>query len=146
MVVRSPLTKPKERPTMPTAASFDVVERQRPDALRTRSLRATPAPQARSRADEDELGRLRRQLRRSTARNSEAFDQGFAAAVDMVARGATLDRLRDASGVVAREFDDTEPMVIVSLAPRRCPTSCPGSSGPFDDEDPTFVDLPVSDR
>ena len=38
-----------------------------------------------------------------------AFDQGFRAAVDMVVRGADVEQLVSATGVVAREWEDTEP-------------------------------------
>lgn len=58
----------------------------------------------------EERERLRRQLRRLLERNSGAFDQGFQAAIAMVAAGATLERLREASGVVATDFEDTSPM------------------------------------
>jgi hypothetical protein len=72
----------------------------------TRSLRL---PRAQTAPVEDEREVLIRQLRRVTERNLVAFDQGFKAAADMVARGADLEQLVAATGVVSREWEDTEP-------------------------------------
>lgn len=57
----------------------------------------------------DELERLNRQLRRATERNMSAFDEGFGACVQMVERGADIEQLKAACGVVAMEWQDTEP-------------------------------------
>lgn len=97
-----------------------VVERIRPGAVRSHAdtvrirtplaLRETVA--APSDPKEDEIDQLRRQLRRAVERNSSAFDQGFAAAVAMVAAGADAEQLRRASGVVACEWEDTAPTAL----------------------------------
>lgn len=42
----------------------------------------------------EEVQRLQRQLRAERDRNSRAWDQGFACAIDMFARGATLEDMR----------------------------------------------------
>jgi len=59
---------------------------------------------------EEEVGTLRRQVRRITERNLRAFDEGFAAAVKMVEVGADLHQLHGASGVVSVEWEDTQPV------------------------------------
>lgn len=41
------------------------------------------------------LGRAERQVRTLLKRVQDAWDQGFACAIDMAARGATLDELRE---------------------------------------------------
>lgn len=69
---------------------------------------------------ESDAERLERQLRRATERNHTMFDQGFQAAVRMLEAGADLKRLKEASGVVATECADTDPI--------------------FLDESPTLVD------
>lgn len=76
-----------------------IIEKVRDGALKTVSLRA-----------ESQLDRLTRQLRRATERNMRAFDEGFGAAVRMMAAGADLEQLRGACGVVAMEWQDTEPV------------------------------------
>jgi hypothetical protein len=60
-----------------------------------------------------DLDRMTRQLRRATERNMVAFDEGFGAAVLMVANGADLEQLKAACGTVAREWQDTEPVALV---------------------------------
>lgn len=62
----------------------------------------------------DDLERLQHQLRRATERNMKSFDEGFGAAVLMVSRGADLEQLRNACGVVAVEWQDTAPIESVS--------------------------------
>jgi hypothetical protein len=116
-----------------------IVERVRPSAVaHTRPIRKfAPPPSPRAEPayeNEAEIARLRRQLRQVTDRNSRAFDQGFAAAVDMVARGATLERLREASGVVESEWRDTEPVDVTEL--RLNPSTSTGD----DFEEDTLVD------
>lgn len=93
----------------------------------TRLMKRTPWP------GETEEQRLTRQLRRATERNAAEFDRGFQAAILMVAHGADLERLKEASGVVAAEWEDTQPMVVPE-----CPTQPVG----FDDET-TVVEVPV---
>lgn len=89
-----------------------VVERVRTNAVKrldseggfakTRSLRLV-----------SDLDRVTRQLRRATERNMSVFDEGFGAAVLMVEKGADLQQLKAACGVVAREWQDTEPVASV---------------------------------
>jgi hypothetical protein len=74
-----------------------VIEKVREGAVKTKLMRL------------DEVDRLTRQLRRATERNMRAFDEGFGACVQMVAAGADLEQLRAACGVVAMEWQDTEP-------------------------------------
>lgn len=76
-----------------------------PAVAPTRALRRTPLP------EESEVESLTRQLRRANERNSNEFDRGFQAAILMVRHGADLERLQEASGVVAAEFEDTQPVV-----------------------------------
>ncbi len=45
-------------------------------------------------ADREQRGQLERQLRRARDQIQRAWDQGFACAIDMLARGATLDEMR----------------------------------------------------
>lgn len=74
----------------------------------------------RSAADRDEISELRRQLRASRERERRAFDLGFAAAVNMHAAGANLERLRAAVRapgevpVFARGTRDFPPGPIIS--------------------------------
>lgn len=107
-----------------------IVERIRPGAIREQadtlrirtplSSRGTPPLAIREThtqlpldSREDEVSALQRQLRRAVERNSQQFDQGFAAAVAMVAAGADLERLREASGIVACEYGDTSPIELI---------------------------------
>ncbi len=125
-----------------------VIEKVRPSAFtRTRPLRVKHTPkETAARADtvpleeESEVTRLRRQLRRATERNSKAFDQGFAAAVDMVARGATLERLRDAAGIVSDEWRDTAPIEVPEIELDRALATLERDEHQFDE--PTLVDAP----
>ena len=69
--------------------------------------RAITVESNRTRQERDDLVR---RLRRATERQHQAFDQGFAAAVRMLEAGASLERLREASGVPANEWEDTHPV------------------------------------
>lgn len=63
---------------------------------------------------QDEVDALKSQIIRLRERNLMAFDQGFAAAVQMIEHGATLSQLRAASGVVSDEWADTAVMEAVA--------------------------------
>lgn len=79
---------------------------QDPAVAPTRLIRRTPL----AFETESELNMLTRQLRRATARNHAEFDRGFQAAILMLEHGADLERLKEASGVVAGEWEDTQPV------------------------------------
>ncbi len=66
--------------------------------------------------ERDEHDHLVRQLRRITERSHTTFDRGFAAAVEMVRRGADLEQLQEAQGTVAQELHDTEPVVLLDIS------------------------------
>lgn len=90
-----------------------------PDTVRMRiplALRETAASPPLSReSPENTIASLQRQLRRLVERNAQAFDQGFAAAIALVQGGASVDRLREASGVVSCEFGDTLPVELLDV-------------------------------
>lgn len=86
----------------------------------------------RSRRSEDrdllaQVETMTRQYRRVRARNTEAFDQGFAAAVRMLEAGADIDRLRDAARITSIVNEDTQPYSV--------------PLGEFDDAPDTDVDV-----
>lgn len=56
---------------------------------RARDIRAESAH------SRDERNRLTQQLRAALGQKKRAFDQGFAAAIEMLERGATIERLRE---------------------------------------------------
>jgi hypothetical protein len=55
---------------------------------------------------------LARQFRRAKARNTDAFDQGFDAAVRMLEAGADLEQLRAAQRHQSLGHDDTQPIAL----------------------------------
>jgi hypothetical protein len=91
---------------------YDIIEKISPSCTPTRALRLNRAKTA-PLSSPNEYNRdeaLIRQLRRVTERNLTAFDDGFRAAVDMVEHGATLARLKAATGVVSTQWEDTQPI------------------------------------
>jgi len=92
--------------------------------------------------EESEVERLTRQLKRATDRNVAEFDRGFQAATLLVKHGADYDRLVEASGVVAGEYEDTEPVLLPTLLAVPSPTLHVEWTGEYYDEI-TLVDNKV---